>query len=142
VKIREGRIILKACYTKCVGKKRAFLTFFFRLGLEILALEAAYLALSWLLHRYWNLLQRLSFVDVLFFMGILAATMGSAGMMRSPYGVPLSPSGVWASQVQSSEEEKHAQMVDELMHRTSFGLRLLVVGVITTLLSIAMIYIK
>jgi hypothetical protein len=125
-----------------VVKIRVYLNFIFRLGLQILALEAAYLALSWLLHRYWNLLQHLSFVDVLFFMGILAATIGSAGMMRSPYGVSLSPSGVWASAIQATEQERHAQLVDELMHQTSFGLRVLAVGVITTLLSIAMTYIK
>ncbi len=123
-------------------KIRIYLTFLLRLGLQILVLEAAYLAISWLLHRYWNLLQRLSFVDVLFFMGALAGMMGAAGMMRSPYGVPLSPLGVWASPVQANEDERHSQLVDELMHRTSFGLRMLAVGVITILLSVAMTCIK
>ncbi len=105
-------------------------------------LEAAFLALSWLLHQYWNLLQRFSFADVLFFMGTLAGMIGSAGMMRSPYWVPLSPWGVWASPIQATEEEKRAQLIDELMHQTSFGLRILAIGVITFLLSIAMTYIK
>jgi len=125
-----------------VVKKRVFLSFFFRLSLEILTLEAAYLALSWLLHKYWILLQHLSFADVLFFMGTLAGFIGSVGMMRSPYWVPLSPWGVWASPVQASEEEKRTQLMDELMHRTSFGLRMFAIGVITFLLSVALTYIK
>jgi hypothetical protein len=121
---------------------RVYLSFVLRLGLEILALEAAFLALSWLLNRYWTLLQRFSFADVLFFMGTLAGMIGSAGMMRSPYWIPLSPWGVWASPVQATEDEKRTQLVDELMHQTSFGLRMLAVGVITFLLSIVLTYIK
>lgn len=105
-------------------------------------MEAAFLAFSWLLHKYWNLLQRFSFADVLFFMGSLAGMIGSAGMMRSPYWLSLSPWGVWASPIQATEEERRAQMMDELMHQTSFGLRILAIGVITFLLSIAMTYIK
>jgi hypothetical protein len=125
-----------------VVKIRVYLSFLFRLGLEILVLEAAFLALSWLLHQYWNLLQRFSFADVLFFMGTLAGMIGSAGMMRSPYWLSLSPWGVWASPIQATEEERRAQLMDELMHQTSFGLRILAIGVITFLLSIAMTYIK
>lgn len=105
-------------------------------------MEAVFLAFSWLLHKYWNLLQRFSFADVLFFMGSLAGMIGSAGMMRSPYWLSLSPWGVWASPIQATEEERRAQMMDELMHQTSFGLRILAIGVITFLLSIAMTYIK
>jgi hypothetical protein len=123
-------------------KIRVYLPFFFRLGLQILVLEAAFLALSWLLHRYWIILQPLRFADVLFFTGVFAALIGSAGMLRSPYWVSLSPGGVWASPIQATEEERHAQLVDELMHQTSFGLRILAVGVITILLSFVMVYIK
>ena len=123
-------------------KRRVYRTFYFRLGLQILALEAVFLAFSWLLHRYWIILQRFSYADVLFFMGTLAGLMGSIGMMRSPYRLALSPWGVWASSVQSTEDQKHTQLVDELMHQTSFGLRVLAVGVITILLAIAMTYIK
>jgi hypothetical protein len=125
-----------------VIKIRVYLTFLFRLGLEILLLEAAFLAFSWLLHQYWNFLQRFSFADVLFFMSTLAGIIGSAGMMRSPYWLPLSPWGVGASPIQATEEEKREQLVDELMHQTSFGLRILAIGVITFLLSIVMTYIK
>jgi hypothetical protein len=124
-----------------MSKIRLYLTYLFRLSLQILPLEAAYLALSWLLHRYWIILQHLSFADVLFFMGALASTIGSAGIMRSPYGVPLSQLGVWASPVQPTEEERRVQLVDELIRRTSFGLRLLAVGLITILLSAVMTYI-
>ncbi len=123
-----------------MSKTRLYLAYFLRLGLQVLPLEAAYLALSWLLNRYWIILQPKSFADVLFFMGALASTIGSAGMFRSPYWVPLSPLGVWASPVQATEEEKRAQLVDELIHRTSFGLRILAVGVITILLSAVMTY--
>ena len=49
---------------------------------------------------------------------------------------------MWASPIQATEKEKRAQLIDELMHQTSFGLRILAVGVITFLLSIAMTYIK
>jgi hypothetical protein len=122
---------------------RVYLTFLFRLGLEILGLEIAFLAFCWLLHQYWNLMQRFSFADVLFIMGTLVGLIGSAGMMRNnPYWLTLSPWGVWANPVQPDEQEKHAQMVDELMHQASFGLRLTAIGVITFLLSIAFTYIK
>jgi hypothetical protein len=123
-------------------KIRVYLTFLFRLGLEILALEAAFLAFSWLLNRYLTFLQRFSFADVLFFMGAVASTIGSAGMMRSPYRMMLSPWGVWASQVQPTEEERRAQLIDELMHQASFGLRILAIGVITILLSMALTFIR
>ncbi|HVP21758.1 MAG TPA: hypothetical protein VMS73_07845 [Anaerolineaceae bacterium] len=125
-----------------MGKKRVYLTFLFRLGLEILVLEAAFLVLCWLLHRYWTILQRFSFADVLFFMSALVGLTGCAGMLRSPYWQTLSPFGVWANPVQATEEEKRDQLVDELMHQTSFGLRLLAIGVITFLLSVALTYIK
>jgi hypothetical protein len=49
---------------------------------------------------------------------------------------------VWASRVQSSEEEKHAQKVDELTHQVNFGLRALAVGLITILLAITLTFIK
>ena len=75
-------------------KRRVYRTFYFRLGLQILALEAAFLACSWLLHRYWIILERFSFADVLFVMGALAGMMGSIGMMRSPYRIAPSPWGV------------------------------------------------
>jgi hypothetical protein len=132
----------ESCYIGFVDRIRVYLSFLFRLGLEILVLEAAFLALCWLLHRYWIILQRFSFADVLFFMGTLAGMIGSAGMLRSPYWLQLSPWGVWASPTQATEDEKRVQLVDELMHQTSFGMRILAVGVITFLLSIAMTYIK
>ena len=123
-------------------KQHAFRSFLIRLGLQILVLEPAFLALCWLLHQYWNLLQRLSFADVLFCMGTVAGMIGAAGMMRSPYWMSLSPWGVWALPVQANEKEKRAQMVDELLHQNSFGLHLLAIGVITILLSAALTYIK
>jgi hypothetical protein len=125
-----------------MDKLRVYLSFLFRLGREILVLEAGFLVFSWLLHQYWIVLQRFSFADVLFFMGTIAGMIGSAGMMRSPYWLQLSPWGVWASSVQATEEEKRTQLVDELMHQTSFGLRMLAIGVITFMLSVALTYIK
>jgi hypothetical protein len=112
------------------------------LGLELGVLETVFLVFCWLLHRYWVILQRFSYADVLFVMGTLAGMLGSIGMMRNPYRVSLSPTGVWASRVQSSEEEKHAQMVDELTHQVNFGLRALAVGLITILLAITLTFIK
>ena len=121
------------------SKIRVYLSFFFHLGLEILALEAAFLGVCWLLHRYWNLLQHLMLTDVFFFMGALASLLGAAGMMRSPYWIPLSPGmGVWAAPVQATEEEKRVQLIEELKHQKSFGLRALAIGVITILLSFVM----
>jgi hypothetical protein len=123
-------------------KKRTTLTVLIRLGLGILAWEAVFLGLAWLLHRYWRFLQPHSFADVLFFMAALAFVMGSAGMMRNPYGVPLTPLGVWASPVQPTEDERRAQRLDEIIHQRAFGLRTLAVALITFLLSIALTYIK
>ena len=129
------------CYIISVSKRRVYLTYLFRLGLQILVLEAAFLAFTWLLNQYLPSLQRVSFGDALFIMGALASAIGCAGMFRSPYWVPLSPMGVWASSTQANEEEKRTQLVDELMHQTSFGLRILAIGVITILVSIAVTYI-
>jgi hypothetical protein len=123
-------------------KYRASLKVLSRLGLSILVWEAAYLGLSGLLHRYWRFLQSQTFADVLFFMAALAFLMGSAGMMRNPYGVPLTPLGVWASPVQPNEDERRAQRLDEIIHQRAFGLRTLAVALITFLLSIAFTYIK
>jgi hypothetical protein len=105
-------------------------------------LEVAFLALSWLLNQYWILLQRFSYADVLFIMGTLACMIGAVGMMRSPYWLSLSPWGVWAPAVQSTEEEKREQLMDEIKHQKSFGLNVLAVGVISILLSIALTYIR
>ncbi len=121
--------------------KHVYLQFYLRLGLQILALEAGYLAFSWLLNRYWSVLQRFSFADVLFFMGALASSIGAAGMLRNPYGVPLGPWGVHAGSVSSDEEEKRVILIDEWLHQANFGLRLLAIGGITILLSIALTYI-
>lgn len=114
----------------------------FRLSLQILALEAAFLAIAWLLHRYWGILQRFVFSDVLFFVSVIVGMIGSMGMLHNPFAISLTPLGVWATPVKVSEEEKQAQLVDELVHQTSFSLRLVAVAVITFLLAVALTYIK
>ncbi len=130
------------CYSVFVHKGRIYLTLLRRLAPGILALEIAFLAGCWLLNRYWSLMQRFTYADTLLIMGALAAIMGSAGMMRSPYGIPLSSGGIWASHFRVTEDEKHEQLVDEMIHQTSFGMRFLAVGVITILVSIALTYTK
>ena len=125
-----------------MAKLRVLLKVFLRLAPGILLLEAVVLGVCWLLHRYWTTVQHLSFGDFLFFMGIFMGAMGSIGMLRSPYGVALSPAGVWASKIQVTEEEKHTQMVDELTRKVSFATRLMILGVFTILVSIPITYIK
>jgi len=125
-----------------VSRRRVFLSYFFRLSLQILALEAVFLAIAWLLHRYWSILQRFSFADVLFFVSVVVGMIGSFGMLHNPFAIALSPLGVWAPSIRVTEEEKQVQLVDELLHQTSFNLRLLAVGVITFLLAVALTFIK
>lgn len=113
-----------------------------RLGLGVLGYAAVLAILTWLAHAYW-IFQHAKFGDALFGMGVLACLIASAGMMRnSSSGVWPSPAGMSALPIQSTEEEKHTQLIADFVEQQSFGVRLLAAGLLTVLLSIIVSNIK
>ena len=124
-----------------MGTNRIFRSVWVRLSLGVLGYEAVLVILTWLLHKYW-FLRNVSLGDGLFAMGVLACTMASAGIMRNPFGEMLSPWGVFAKSVQTTEEEKRGQLIADFVEQRSFGVRLLAAGLLNILLSIVVTYVK
>ena len=122
-------------------RSRLFWSFILRESLKLLACEIVLVALALLLYSRVNWLQRYYFSDVLFLVGVLEVLTASVGMLGSPYGV-TSPYGVPAVPVQASEEELHDQQVAELMEKTSFAKRVTVIGLLTILAAVALLYMK
>ena len=122
-------------------KNRTIRSVWVRLGLGVLGFEAVLVVLTLLFHQYW-IFRYISLTDSFFSMGVLACAIASAGLLRNPYGEMLSPWGVFAHSVRTTEEEKRTQLIAEFVEARSFGLRLLAAGLLSILASIVGLFIQ
>ncbi len=112
------------------------------MGLEVLAVWAAQLALLWLLYGQVGSLQRFYFSDILFIVGIMESLAASGGLMGRPYEIAGSAVyGVPALPVQPTEEERRRQAIANFAQQRKFGIRLFAIGILTILLAIVMTFI-
>ncbi len=122
--------------------RRFLRSFWFRIGLEALVSEAILVALLWLLYQQVSSLQRFYFSDVLFIVGTLECLTASAGLMSRPYRETGGPwFSVQALPVQASEEERRKQALANFVKQKTFGIRLLVMGLLAILLSVVLVFI-
>lgn len=119
-------------------EKHFFKSTWFRMGLRVLVEGAALVAVAWVIHGRVKPLQHLRFSDILFFLGVLECMIGSLGMLSHAYGGSGNANfGAPAYPVQPTEEEKRIQAIDRFIAQRASSLRLLTIGLLTIILSIA-----
>ena len=123
-------------------KGRFSRSFCLRPVLEVLAGEAALIALVWLLFRLVSLLQHYYFSDLLFLVGALELLFAGVAMLGTPDYVSSAPwKGMPAPRVQATEEEKRFQALAEMVENRPFVVRLGASGALTILAAVALLFI-
>jgi hypothetical protein len=119
-------------------KRKFFRSYTLRFVIETLFWTAVLVGLAYLaFQRVWWM-ERLRFGDVLFVLGLILVTAASLGMMSRPYGV--AGMGIPAMPVRTSEEEKGFRILEDLLKARSFAARLIVIGLLIILVSLAFTY--
>ncbi len=108
----------------------------FKETVRLLGLEAVIVLLFWLLHRFAGFLQNLTFGDVLFVVGGIQLFVGGFGMMRGDTDL----TGDRRQRGPAfSTQPKESETPEDTRPKLSLGLRLVICGFITILISV-MIY--
>lgn len=117
-----------------------FRSFWVRTILGVLVVVAVQAVLVWLLSQRVSWLQGKRYGDILLLFGVVEVLMGSTTMSGSDRGFSDPRHGVPAFPVQNSEQEQRELMLAEFIQRRSFSLRVIAIGVLTILVSIAFTY--